>query len=460
VTDLDLDRPVTGLDQAAPLGGRFLRAAQPDGEVRQDRTRGAAEERSQRHAGRPRQEVVHSHVQGGPSGGVAADASVHGPVQVLDGPGIQALDGGPQELTDGRLAALNGLSGQEGLGDRLSDTRQSVAGVDADHQGPAHVRNHGRGTERLVAAQSCAQDLNPEELHGDLRRALKGSRGSRFFPARAPPAREAGRSSQPACERALPPHARTCVLSMRERAFPDGIGIFFSCEGGGACYTPPVPAACARSQAEAGPWPAEEISPLVLASSSPRRRDLLQQVGLVFQVMVPDASAEVGIRAGRNLGQTLSHVEAAARAKALSVAQRLPGGTLVIGADTVVLLGRRLLGKPRNPGEAISMLRALSGRVHRVVTAVAVLRAGQGPGQVAHEQTRVRFRALNDEEIAGYVSSGEPLDKAGAYGIQGLGALLVERVEGCYFNVVGMPLTLLHGMLRSFGWDLLGPRGD
>jgi len=183
-------------------------------------------------------------------------------------------------------------------------------------------------------------------------------------------------------------------------------------------------------------------------------------VGLVFQVMVPDASAEVGIRAGRNLGQTLSHVEAAARAKALSVAQRLPGGTLVIGADTVVLLGRRLLGKPRNPGEAISMLRALSGRVHRVVTAVAVLRAGQGPGQVAHDQTRVRFLALNDEEIAGYVSSGEPLDKAGAYGIQGLGALLVERVEGCYFNVVGMPLTLLHGMLRSFGWDLLGPRRD
>ncbi len=183
-------------------------------------------------------------------------------------------------------------------------------------------------------------------------------------------------------------------------------------------------------------------------------------MGLDFQVMVPDAEAEAGIRAGRTLSQTLSSVEAAALAKALSVAERVPQGTLVVGADTVVLLGRRLLGKPRDPEEAASMLRALSGRTHRVVTAVAVLRAGQGPGRVAHEQTRVRFRTLSEGEIAGYVSSGEPLDKAGAYGIQGLGALLVERVEGCYFNVVGMPLTTLHGMLRSFGRDLLGPRGN
>lgn len=218
-------------------------------------------------------------------------------------------------------------------------------------------------------------------------------------------------------------------------------------------------AACARIEAAAGPLPAAEACPLVLASTSPRRRDLLEQVGLAFQVMAPDEGAEVGLRAGRNLGQTFQAVEAAARAKAVSVAGRLSAGTLVVGADTVVLLGRRLLGKPRDPVEAAGMLRALSGRVHRVVTAVAVLRAGQEPGLTACEETKVRFRSLSEGEIAGYVASGEPLDKAGAYGIQGLGALLVESVEGCYFNVVGLPLTTLHRLLRAFGCDLLSPRG-
>lgn len=105
------------------------------------------------------------------------------------------------------------------------------------------------------------------------------------------------------------------------------------------------------------------------------------------------------------------------------------------------------------------MLRSLSGRVHRVVTAVAVMRSGEEQGLSACEETKVWFRDLSEGEIEAYVATGEPLDKAGAYGIQGLGALLVERVEGCYFNVVGLPLSTLHRLLRDFGCDLLGAGG-
>ncbi len=226
-------------------------------------------------------------------------------------------------------------------------------------------------------------------------------------------------------------------------------------EGGGLCYTPPVPAACSRVQAAAGPRPAEGFQRVVLASTSPRRRELLEQVGLSFEILAPDAEAEAGLRAGRNLAETRLAVEAAARAKAASVAARVPAGTLVLAADTVVLLGHRLLGKPQGPKDATRMLHRLSGRLHRVLTAVAVQRAGEEGGLSACEETRVRFRHLRDEEIAGYVSTGEPLDKAGAYGIQGLGALLVEKVEGCYFNVVGLPLTTLHRLLLEAGIDLL-----
>jgi len=231
-------------------------------------------------------------------------------------------------------------------------------------------------------------------------------------------------------------------------------------EGGGLCYTPPVPAACARVHAEAGPAPAEGVHRVILASTSPRRRELLEQVGLGFEIVPPDADAEAGLRPGRNLAETRRAVEAAARAKAASVAARMPAGTLVVAADTVVLLGRKLLGKPQGPEHAAQMLRCLSGRLHRVLTAVALHRAGENDSLSDCEETRVRFRHLREEEIAGYVSSGEPLDKAGAYGIQGLGALLVERVEGCYFNVVGLPLATLHRLLRESGIDLLAaPEG-
>jgi septum formation protein len=231
-------------------------------------------------------------------------------------------------------------------------------------------------------------------------------------------------------------------------------------KGVGLCYTPPVPAACVRVHAEAGPTPAEGVQRVVLASTSPRRRELLEQVGLSFEIVPPDAEAEAGLHAGRNLSETRQAVEAAARAKAASVAARMVPGTLVVAADTVVVLGRKMLGKPRDSERAARMLRHLSGRLHRVLTAVAVHRAGEETGLSACEETRVRFRPLSEEEIAAYVSSGEPLDKAGAYGIQGLGALLVERLEGCYFNVVGLPLVALHRLLRASGVDLLAAPED
>jgi len=179
--------------------------------------------------------------------------------------------------------------------------------------------------------------------------------------------------------------------------------------------------------------------PLILASASPRRAELLRQVGIAFEVRVSDAPEDAGLP-GAGPAEV---AEAHARQKALAVAARAPG-RLVLGADTVVVLDGRVLGKPESAGEAREMLHALSGREHEVITGVAIaLGAGTRPRLLAleHVSTRVRFRDLSDEQIETYVASGEPMDKAGAYGIQGRGALLVDEIEGCYFNVVGLPLS-------------------
>ncbi len=138
--------------------------------------------------------------------------------------------------------------------------------------------------------------------------------------------------------------------------------------------------------------------------------------------------------------------------KAAKVSSRHKG-SVVIGADTIVVLGRRVLGKPKDPASAVAMAEALSGRVHRVVTGVTVRKdAKEFTGA---ETTRVKFRPLQSEVISRYVESGEPMDKAGAYGIQGRGILLVERIEGCYTNVVGLPLGLLSELLERLGIRLL-----
>ncbi len=183
---------------------------------------------------------------------------------------------------------------------------------------------------------------------------------------------------------------------------------------------------------------------LILASQSPRRRELLEQIGLRDFLIHPargDETAPAGL-------SPAELVEYLSRQKAAEVAAACPG-TVVIAADTVVAAGGAVLGKPRTPGEAAEMLAALSGRTHTVYTGVTVRRDGEAVTE--HEATAVRFRPLSRAEIAAYVATGEPMDKAGAYGIQGRGALLVEGIEGDYFNVVGLPLCRLALILARFG---------
>ena len=189
---------------------------------------------------------------------------------------------------------------------------------------------------------------------------------------------------------------------------------------------------------------------IILASTSPRRRELLGQMGIrEFSIVSPEVDEHVpGHPAPAALVEELS-----AR-KAGAVAEKSGGDDLVIAADTVVALDGAVLGKPRDEESAFAMLSALSGREHRVYTGVTV-RQGERV-RTAHEETAVRFRPLSPEEIRAYIATGEPMDKAGAYGIQGLGALLVEGIVGDYFNVMGLPVFRLGQMLGAFGVDLLG----
>ena len=183
---------------------------------------------------------------------------------------------------------------------------------------------------------------------------------------------------------------------------------------------------------------------LILASGSPRRRQLLEQIGLTFAVRSSDVDESVS--PGLTPAQV---VESLSARKGEAVAAEAAPGDLVLSADTVVALDGAILGKPRDRAEAEAMLTALSGRTHQVYTGVTLLQDGRR--LTGHEVTAVTFRPLSPEEIAAYVSTGEPMDKAGAYGIQGLGALLVERLEGDYFNVMGLPLCRLGEMLAQFG---------
>lgn len=191
---------------------------------------------------------------------------------------------------------------------------------------------------------------------------------------------------------------------------------------------------------------------IILASASPRRAALLQQIGLRFRVQ-PSALNEEG--GPMELGGQAPDVLACrlARAKAEEVAARLGRG-LVIGADTIVACGGIAFGKPRDAAEAREMLLRLAGRMHQVVTGVAVVEAATGRAEVASAAAAVRMRPFDPAEAAAYVGTGEPLDKAGAYAIQGRGALLIDGIEGDYFTVVGLPLSTLATLLRRFGLDV------
>ena len=182
---------------------------------------------------------------------------------------------------------------------------------------------------------------------------------------------------------------------------------------------------------------------VVLASSSPRRQQLLDLIGIAYEVR--PANIDETMRA-REVPRR--HAERLAREKATKIATRDPD-LITIGADTVVVIDRKVLGKPRDEAEAIHMLSQLSGREHTVITAVAVARGKKLRSAI--EEVRVKFRRLHDDEIKAYVATGEPMDKAGAYGIQGYGATIVECIEGDYFAVMGLPLARLTSLMRDLG---------
>ena len=201
------------------------------------------------------------------------------------------------------------------------------------------------------------------------------------------------------------------------------------------------------------------MPPLVLASASPRRAELLRQVGLKFEIWPGAEEDETRgvLPAGPALsgpGWTLEQVRARARQAALGKARPVilaQPDAVVIAADTVVVVDGVVLGKPDGPEEAEAMLRQLSGRTHHVTTGIVVAHGRRGVTLEDDATTAVQFRRLKPDEIHRYVASGEPMDKAGAYGIQGRAALFVERLEGDYFAVVGLPLARLGRMLDAVG---------
>jgi len=188
---------------------------------------------------------------------------------------------------------------------------------------------------------------------------------------------------------------------------------------------------------------------LVLASSSPRRRELLKQLGLDFDTLVYPVDESLP----SNKENIPEIVEKLAVRKALATARVLDKG-LVIAADTVVVWRDRVMGKPSHDEDAVEMLKSLQGDFHEVCTGLALVVAGTGEVLTGHEITRVFFKNLSEEEIRLYVATGEPRDKAGAYAIQGLAAVFVAGLEGCYTNVVGLPLARLAEMFKQFGYDI------
>jgi septum formation protein len=193
--------------------------------------------------------------------------------------------------------------------------------------------------------------------------------------------------------------------------------------------------------------PARTLAPIVLASASPRRADLLRQIGVRFEVRLPAEPVDETPWPGEEPG---AYVTRLAAAKALAVAHEL-AGRVVLAADTSVVLDGQILGKPGDQAEAVDMLLALAGREHEVLTAVAV-RAGER-GRTLLARTRVRFRTIERAEAEAYWATGEPADKAGGYGIQGIGAIFAETLQGSYGTVVGLPLAETERLLRDFGVD-------
>jgi septum formation protein len=197
----------------------------------------------------------------------------------------------------------------------------------------------------------------------------------------------------------------------------------------------------------------EKETLLILASSSPRRQELIRSLGLPVRIIPSEADETVSGQL-----QPKEIVETLAERKASSVAAALPESErkgLVIGSDTIVVLDGSVLGKPKDEAEAADMLTRLQGRAHEVYSGVTIIDAASGRTVTSHLVTRVWMKELDALRIRKYIETGEPMDKAGSYGIQGLGALLVERIEGDFFNVVGLPVSLVADVLEEFGVRVL-----
>jgi septum formation protein len=188
---------------------------------------------------------------------------------------------------------------------------------------------------------------------------------------------------------------------------------------------------------------------LILASASPRRAEILTAAGIRFEVH--PAHVDESLISGEAPTQM---VERLAKAKAELVAHEFADkqDVIVLGADTTVVLAGEIIGKPESSADARAMLRKLSGREHQVITGVHLIRISDGAHQSGTEITRVWFSQMTDQEVDDYVQTGEPLGKAGAYAIQGLAARFIPRIEGCYFNVVGLPISKVWKALTELGW--------
>lgn len=184
---------------------------------------------------------------------------------------------------------------------------------------------------------------------------------------------------------------------------------------------------------------------IILASASPRRQELLNKYNLNPRIF--SAQIEEKLSMGESPEQIAM---ALALEKSLWVSNHFSNGEVIIGADTIVVLGDLVLGKPKDEADAFNILKLLSGKEHHVITGISIIKAGTNTKIIDYESTLVRFRHLSDKKINNYIRTKEPLDKAGAYGIQGLGMVLVEKIDGCYSNVVGLPLGKLDYLLNKF----------
>lgn len=197
-----------------------------------------------------------------------------------------------------------------------------------------------------------------------------------------------------------------------------------------------------------------ERQTLILASSSPRRQELIKMLRLPYRIAVSDIDESMPHGTPPD-----AYVERLSLRKAKAVSDRIrenggePG--IVIGSDTVVVLDGDILGKPADERDAFAMLKKISGRTHQVYTGITCIGTESGKTVTRHEVTHVTMKRLTDDQIRRYIATGEPLDKAGAYAVQGIGATIVEKIEGDYFNVVGLSIRVLSEMLAEFGIDVL-----